>query len=158
FTLVRDLKVTRASMTAMAALMELPDEAAKLTPMKRLLVLAEASQYGAGDATDYDMLAPYAQAAMGRKDYLASATLISGMLANFPAIDEGRRKGGRDLLTQAYTRLGAAGGAVIDEKSPIAPLLSAALQLRLGDQKLAFETYLANQKLFDEHRAEAPID
>ncbi len=42
-----------------------------------------------------------------------------------------------------------AGGAVIDEKSPIAPLLSAALQLRLGDQKLAFETYLANQKLFD---------
>src|SRR5207249_4261431 len=59
---------------------------------------------------------------------------------------------------QAYTRLGAAGGAVIDEKSPIAPLLSAALQLRLGDQKLAFETYLANQKLFDEHKAEAPVD
>ncbi len=158
FTLVRDLKVMRASMIAMAALLELSDEAAKLTPMKRLLALAEASQYGAGDGTDYDMLAPFAQSAMGRKDYLASATLISGMLANFPAIDEGRRKAGRDLLTQAYTRLGAAGGAVIDEKSPIAPLLSAALQLRLGDQKLAFETYLANQKLFDEHRAEAPID
>ncbi len=109
-------------------------------------------------APTYDMLAPYAQAAMGRKDYLASATLVSGMLANFPDIDEGRRKPGRDMLTQAYTRLGAAGGAVIDEKSPIAPLLSAALQLRLGDQKLAFETYLANQKLFDEHRAEVPVD
>src|SRR5205807_5597540 len=95
---------------------------------------------------------------MGRKDYLGAATLMGGMLGHFPGLDEGRRKTGRDLLTQAYTRLGAAGGAVIDEKSPIAPLLSAALQLRLGDQKLAFETYLANQKLFDAHRTEVPVD
>jgi len=158
FTLVRDLKVMRASMIAQAALLELDDAAAKMPPMKRLLALSEASQFGAGDGTDFDMLAPYAQAAMGRKDYLAAATMISGMLANFSSLDEGRKKSGRELLTQAYTRLGAAGGAVIDEKSPIAPLLSAALQLRLGDQKLAFETYLANKKLFDEHRAEVPVD
>jgi TolA-binding protein len=159
FTLVRDLKVARASMVAQAALMELDDPTAKaLTPMKRLLLLSEASHFSAGDATDFDMLTSYAQAAMGRKDYLASATLVSGMLANILAIDEGRRKSGRDLLTQSYTRLGAAGGAVIDEKSPIAPLLSAALQLRLGDQKLAFDTYLANKKLFDDHRAEVPVD
>ncbi|OWK35637.1 tetratricopeptide repeat protein [Fimbriiglobus ruber] len=158
YTLVRDLNVTRASMVAAAALLELPDEAAKLPPMKRLLALSAVARLGAGDSTDFDMLSPYAQAAMGRKDYLGAATLVSGMLASLPSLDESRRKGGRDLLTQAYTRLGAAGGAVIDEKSPIAPLLSAALQLRLGDQKLAFETYLANQKLFDAHKAEAPVD
>ncbi|MCE9567709.1 MAG: tetratricopeptide repeat protein [Planctomycetes bacterium] len=157
YTLVRDLNIYRASMVAQAALLEL-DDAAKMPPMKRLLALSGATQLGYGDATDFDYLTPYAQAAMGRKDYMGAATLMSAMLGTFPGLDEGRRKGGRDLLTQAYTRLGAAGGAVIDEKSPIAPLLSAALQLRLGDQKLAFETYLANQKLFDEHRTEVPVD
>lgn len=157
FTLVRDLKVARASMVAQAALLELDDAAAKMPPMQRLLALSGATQLGAGDATDFDMLAPYAQAATARKDYLAAAALVSGMLGNLN-LDEGRRKTGRDLLTQAYTRLGAAGGAVIDETSPLAPLLSAALQLRLGDQKLAFDTYLANQKLFDQHRAEVPVD
>jgi TolA-binding protein len=157
FTIVRDLQIQRASMVAQAALLEL-DEAAKMPPMKRLLALSGAALLGSGDSTDFDYLAPYVQSAMGRKDYMGAATLMSSMLGTFPAIDEGRRKAGRDLLTQAYTRLGAAGGAVIDEKSPLAPLLSAALQLRLGDQKLAFETYLANQKLFDEHRAEVPVD
>ncbi|MFM8272808.1 MAG: tetratricopeptide repeat protein, partial [Gemmata sp.] len=157
YTLVRDLNVGRASMVARAALTEL-DDGGKEAPMKRLLALADATVYGYGDATDFDLLTPYVQAAMGRKDYMSAATLMSGMLGHFPGLDEGRRKSGRDLLTQAYTRLGAAGGAVIDEKSPIAPLLAAALQLRLGDQKLAFETYLANQKLFDEHRAEVPVD
>ena len=72
-------------MVAQAALLELDDPAAKLlSPMKRLLLLSEASQFAAGDATDFDMLASYAQAAMGRKDYLASATLVSGMLAHIP--------------------------------------------------------------------------
>lgn len=157
FTLVRDLNVNRSSMVGQAALAELDDPAAKVT-MKRLLALADTAVITYGDATDFDYLTPYAQAAMGRKDYLAAATIMGGLLGHHPTLDEGRRKTGRDLLTQAYTRLGAAGGAVIDEKSPIAPLLSAALQLRLGDQKLAFETYLANQKLFDEHRAEVPVD
>src|SRR5262249_51889679 len=85
------------------------------------------------------------------------SALVSGMLASCANIDEGRRKPGRDMVTQAYSRAGAA-GAAIDDKSPIAPLLQAALHLRLGDQKLAFDTYLANQKLFDEHRTEVPVD
>jgi TolA-binding protein len=157
FTLVRDLNIPRSSMVAQAALMEL-DDAAKMPPMQRLLALAQATVIGYGDPTDFDYLSNYAQAAMGRKDYMAAATLMGGMLGNFTGLDEGRKKAGRDVLTQAYTRLGAAGGAVIDEKSPIAPLLSAALQLRLGDQKLAFETYLANQKLFDDNRADVPVD
>lgn len=158
FTLVRDLNVNRASMVAQAALLELDDPAAKVPPMKRLLAYADATLLTYGDATDFDWLTPYVQAAMARKDYMAAATMTGCMLGNFPGLDEGRRKAGRELLTQAYTRLGAAGGAVIDEKSPIAPLLSAALQLRLGDSKLAFETYLANQKLFDQHRDEVPVD
>lgn len=159
FALIRDLDLPRASMLGIAALAELPDsEIAKLPPMRRLLALSAATQTSVGDAYDYDLLMPYAQAAMARKDYLAAATLLSGMLANCPGIDDGRKKAGRDLLTQAYTRLGASGAAVIDENSPIAPLLQAALQLRLGDSKLAFETYLAHQQLFDQHRAEVPID
>ncbi|MCZ2340910.1 MAG: tetratricopeptide repeat protein [Bacteroidales bacterium] len=159
FTLVRDLNLPRASMIAIPALAELPEsETAKLPAMKRLLVLADATQRAYGDTYDFDLLMNFTQAAMARKDYLPAATLLSGMLANCPNIDPGRKKSGRDLLTQAYTRLGAAGGAVIDENSPIAPLLQAALQLRLGDPKLAFDTYLAHQQLFDEHRAEVPID
>jgi TolA-binding protein len=156
FTLVRDLGVQRSAMIAQAALLEMDDPAKVAMP--RLLALADIPINSYGDATDFDHITPYVQAATGRKDYLAAATVMGGMLGHFAGLDEGRRKTGRDILTQAYTRLGAAGGAVIDEKSPIAPLLSAALQLRLGDQKLAFETYLANQKLFDEHRAEVPVD
>ncbi|MBM3982277.1 MAG: tetratricopeptide repeat protein [Planctomycetes bacterium] len=158
FTLVRDLNVNRSSMVAQAALVEVEDPAAKVSPMKRLLALADTAVITYGDATDFDYLTPYVQSALARKDYMAAATIMSGLLGHHPNLDEGRRKTGRDILTQAYTRLGAAGGAVIDEKSPIAPLLSAALQLRLGDQKLAFETYLGNQKLFDAHRAEVPVD
>ena len=157
FSLVRDLGIFRASMIAQTSLLELGDEL-KLPPMQRLLLYTAATRMGGTDSTDFDMLSPFVLAANARKDYIGSSTLISNMLANLPTIDEPRRKSGRDMLTQAYARLGASGGAVIDENSPIAPLLAAALQLRLGDQKLAFETYLANQKLFDAHRAEVPVD
>lgn len=158
FSLVRDMGVPRAAMTATAALMEILLEKDSLTPMERLVRLGEAPQLGYSDAADYDMLLPFVQAAMARKDYLAASTLTSGMLANFSAIDDARRKTARDILANAYTRLGAAAGALIDEASPIAPLLQAALQLRLGDTKLAFETYLAHRKLFDEHRTVVPVD
>ncbi|HEV3383313.1 MAG TPA: hypothetical protein VG097_00790, partial [Gemmata sp.] len=127
FTLVRDLNSLRSAMVAQAALLELEEPTTKMPPMKRLLALSEATMLAYGDSTDYDLLTPYVQAAMGRKDFMAAATLMSAALGTFPSLDESRRKSGRELLTQAYTRLGAAGGAVIDEKSPIAPLLSAAL-------------------------------
>ena len=38
------------------------------------------------------LLAPYVQAAMGRKDYLAAATLVGGALANLPGMDEGESR------------------------------------------------------------------
>lgn len=158
FTLVRDLGVLRASMAATVALLELAEEGDKTPPMARLVKLGRATQLGYSDVTDFELLMPYAHAAMGRKDYAAAAALASGVIANVTNIDDGRRKAVRELLTQAYTRIGASGGAVIDENSPIAPLLQAALQLRLGDSKLAFDTYLAHQKLFDEHRTDVPVD
>ena len=49
-------------------------------------------------------------------------------------------------------------GLTIDESSPIAPLLQSALYLRLGDERLALETYTANKALFDKHRGELPVD
>ena len=155
FTVIRDIDIRRPSQAAGLALLELPDN--KMTPMQRLLAISAATRLSYGDASDWDQMLPYAQAAMTRKDYVSAAALVSNMLASCPTIDEGRRKPGRDMVTQAYSRMGAA-GAAIDDKSPIAPLLQAALHLRLGDQKLAFDTYLANQKLFDQHRTEVPVD
>jgi TolA-binding protein len=154
FTVLRDLKL-RMSEVAALALLEQGEE--KQTPMQRLLALNAATRISGGDTTDWDQMFPYAQGAMTRKDYTAASALVGGMLANCRNIDEVRRKAGRDMVTQAYSRMGAA-GAAIDDKSPVAPLLQAALHLRLGDQKLAFDTYLANQKVFDTHRAEVPVD
>jgi TolA-binding protein len=156
YTLLRDLRIERPSASAAVALLELTDEQ-KMPPMKRLLALNEATLMSYGDHVDWDAMMGYAQTAMSRKDYLTSATILGGILANQPTVDEGRRKSGRDMLTQAYSRMGAAGSA-IDDKSPIAPLLQAGMHLRLGDNKLAFETYLANKKLFDDHKTEVPLD
>ena len=156
FTVLRDLELRRPSQVAALALLELTEDG-KLKPMQRLLAIAEATRVSYGDANDWDQMLSYAQAALTRKDYVTTATLVSGMLAACPTVDEGRRKTGRDMVTQAYSRMGAA-GAAIDDKSPIAPLLQAALHLRLGDEKLAFDTYLANLKLFDAHRADVPVD
>ena len=62
------------------------------------------------------------------------------MLSNLPQTDERRLKSVRDIVTQCYARMGSV-GLTIDEDSPIAPLLQAALYLRLGDEKLAYSTY-----------------
>jgi len=155
FTVLRDLKINRPSAVAAAALLELPEEG-KVSAMQRLLALNEATLLTYGDFQDWDAMMPYVQAAMTRKDYVTTASLVGSMLSNYN-IDDGRRKPGRDMLTQAYSRLGTA-GAAIDENSPIAPLLQAALHLRLGDEKLALEAYRANRKLFDDNRAEVPVD
>src|SRR5204863_803245 len=155
FTVLRDLKIYRPSALAAVALLELPDEG-KTSVMQRLLAMNEATLLTYGDFQDWDAMLPFVQAAMTRKDYVTTASLVGSMLSNY-AVDDGRRKPGRDMLTQAYSRLGTA-GAAIDENSPLAPLLQAALHLRLGDEKLALEAYQANRKLFDEHRTEVPID
>ncbi|MBL8826337.1 MAG: tetratricopeptide repeat protein [Planctomycetaceae bacterium] len=155
-TAVRDLQVPRPSGFAATALLDLtPPESLK--PMARLLAYQAVTTLVLNDSYDWDTLSSYVQGAMARKDYTAVATLSTGMLANIPNVDATRKKTGRDLVGQSYARMGAE-GLSIDESSPIAPLLQAALYLRLGDDRLAFDTYVSNRKLFDEHREQMPVD
>lgn len=156
FEVVRDMSVGHSQATARLALLEItPPES--MMPMERLLAYQLVSIQVGNDSSEWDILIPYAQAAMTRKDYPASATLVTGMLANISGADSKRKQSGRDVVGQSYARMGAA-GLSIDESSPIAALLQAALYLRLGDERLAFDSYVANQKLFDEHRNEMPVD
>jgi TolA-binding protein len=156
FTVVRDMRIPRTSATAHLALLELPPEK-ELTPLARLLEYQAATRMAYDDANSWDRLFGYAQAAMTRRDYTAVAALVGGMLSNIPAIDPPRQQAGRDMVAQSYARMGTV-GLSIDENSPIAPLLQAALYLRLGDTRLALDSYTANKQLFDEHRYELPVD
>ena len=86
-----------------------------------------------------------------------AAVLTTGMLANIPNVDEARKKIVRDLVTQALSRT-AGVGLTIDDSSPLAPLLQAAMYYRLGDERLAFDGYLANKTLFNDNRDQLPPD
>jgi TolA-binding protein/SOS-response transcriptional repressor LexA len=156
FEVVRDMGIGHSQATARLGLLELAAPES-MKPMDRLLAYQAVSTLVGNDSSEWDQLYPYAQAAMTRKDYPAAATLVTGMLANVTGADAKRKQSGRDVVGQSYARMGAA-GLSIDETSPIAPLLQAALYLRLGDERLAFDSYVANQKLFDEHRNEMPVD
>ena len=156
YTVVRDLRLHRPSAAATLALLELPIDK-PLSPTARLLAYQKVTGTVGNSTTDWDRLMPYVQSALTREDYMAAASLASGMLANITSVDEGRRKSGRNVVAQSYSRVGAV-GLTIDEDSPLAPLLQAALSLRLGDQELAIETYNANKALFDQHRDEVPAD
>jgi len=156
YSVIRDLRMGRPSAAAELALMELPPPQGQ-TPMGRLLACQLATTQVGADAGGWDRLMPYGQAAVARKDYLLATTLLSGMLVNVPQVDAPRKQQARDLITQSYSRIGGV-GLTIDEKSPVAPLLQAALYLRLGDNRMAYDTYAANLKLFDAHRNEVPHD
>ena len=156
YRVVRDLGPNEASALARLALLEI-DAAEAKSPIERLLACQETTRLVRNDGNGWNRLMPYAQAALGRKDYQAAATLLTGMLANVPNVDGKTKQAARDMVALCYGRMGAV-GLTIDESSPIAPLLKAALSLRLGDERLAFDTYLANRQLFDEHRTEAPVD
>lgn len=126
-------------------------------PIDRLLAVQAATRSVGDQYWGWDPLAPFAQAALARKDFVQSATLATGMLANIPSVDNNRKEKVRKLVSASYARMGAV-GLTIDETSPLAPLLQAALYLRLGDRRLAFEMYQANKPLFNEHRNELPVD
>lgn len=156
FAVVRDLNIGRPSAAAALALLELP-ASPEPKPMAKLLTCQNPTTWVGNDANDWDRLMVYGQSAMARKDYSVAATLLTGMLSNIPNVDAGRKQTGRELVGQSYARMGGA-GLSIDESSPIAPLLQAAMYLRLGDERLAFDSYTANRKLFDDHRLELPVD
>jgi TolA-binding protein len=159
FALVRDVNFDWGSSQAQIFHLEnmTPAELAQVTPMKRLLIIADAARKLPADSYRWDMLMTVAQQQVAAKDYVSAATLITGLLTNIPNVDEPRKATARNLVSQCYTRIGAV-GLTIDEKSPIAPLLQAAMYLRLGDERLAIEAYTANKKLFDDHRDEVPVD
>lgn len=144
--------------SAQAELMLLESEAPDARPaMQRALAWQNVTRWIPPDSHRWDQLMPFAQNAIKRKDYSIAATLLTGMLENLTSTDERRQEQGRSMIGQCYTRLGTV-GLTIDENSPIAPLLQAALYLRLGDERLALDTYVAHKALFDTHRDEVPAD
>ncbi|MHC4400809.1 MAG: tetratricopeptide repeat protein [Planctomycetota bacterium] len=156
FRVVHEVAPPEASAQARLALLEI-DKLEVDSLMQRLLAHQETTRMVRNDGNGWYRVLPYAQSALGRNDYQAAATLLTGMLANVPNVDRGRKAAARDLVAQCYARIGAV-GLTIDERSPIAPLLRAALSLRLGDERLAFDAYVANRPLFSRHYRETPVD
>ncbi len=155
YTLIKNLQCGRPSIMATLALLEASPPDAQ-PPMERLLTLQNVAEYGVWDQGLWDRYMPYAQSAMRRKDYSAGAALLTGMLS-YLQTDDGKRQAARDMVAQCYARMGGVGLA-IDENSPTAPLLQATMYLRLGDERLALDTFFANRKMFDEHMGELPVD
>ncbi len=123
----------------------------------RLLKLARATALVGNDWFDWDRVMPLAQSAMGKQDFISAVVLTTGMLAHISNVDENRKKAARDLATQSLSQMGGL-GLTVDDSSPMAPLLQAAMYYRLGDETLAFEAYLANKELFRENRNQLPPD
>jgi TolA-binding protein len=155
-TAIRDVQIYPASAGAALALLENQpvDPANK---MARLLELQKFTRLVGNEWYDWDRIGAFALSAVGKKDYVTSTVLATGMLANIPNVDEPRKKAIRELVTQSLARLGGV-GLTIDESSPLAPLMQAGLYFRLGDDRLAFDSYLANKALFDENRNQLPPD
>ena len=153
---IRDMEFDWPS--AQAELVLLESEAADARkPMDRALAWQRVARPLPPDSHRWDQLMPFAQGAVTRQEYGIAATLLTSMLENLNAANDQRKDQGRAMIGQCYTRLGTV-GLTIDENSPLAPLLQAALYLRLGDESLALEAYLANQALFQQHRDEVPVD
>jgi TolA-binding protein len=153
---IRDMEFDWPAAQAELILLEEEAEGTR-KPMERALAWQRVTRWIHPDSHRWDQLMPFAQNAIKRQDYSIAATLLTGMLENLTSANESRKEQGRAMIGQCYTRLGTV-GLTIDENSPIASLLQAALYLRLGDEGLALETYLANKTLFDEHRDEVPVD
>jgi len=153
---MRDLEAGRTSGSAHLALLEMEPDVDPV-PLARLLKYQQASRMVGNEWYDWDRLMLFAQAALTRQDFASGSTLLTGMLSNITNIDEGRRKAAREMAAQCFARMGTV-GFTIDDNSPIAPLMQAALYLRLGDDNLALETFRANKALFDKHRDEVPVD
>ena len=132
-------------------------ESADLTPMERLLAYQRPTVNLYHDATRWDQIMPLAQAAYTRGQFAETATLVTGMLSHLTGAGDARQQAGRDMVARCYAKIGSV-GLTIDETSPTAPLLQAALYLRLGDSRMAYDAYSAHRDLFDQHRDELPSD
>ena len=156
FSAIKSMDYAAPSAAASLALMELGvDESS--SKIERILAHQRATVMVDTNWNSWDGIFPFAQAAVTRREYIEAATIAAGLLANNQNVAENRQKAARDIVTQSYARLGSV-GLTIDEDSPIAPLLQAALYLRLGDEKLALASYDENRALFDQHRNSLPVD
>ena len=131
--------------------------------MQRLLRLMRITKASGGsqsinnDQTRWNTIRSYAQKAFEEKRYMDSATLLTGILAHVTSSSKESKDEGRSAILRAHSRMGAV-GLTIDENSPVAPLLQAALYLRLGDKDKALELYQDNAELFMEKRNDLPPD
>tara|TARA_Y100001934_G_scaffold82133_2_gene101859 strand:+ start:1126 stop:8880 length:7755 start_codon:yes stop_codon:yes gene_type:complete len=154
----RFVKLDLPLVSPIARLLLLNDEATPKPELMPMLLEYQQATYRSGDEyRGFDQLTQFARSAAANQQHVVATTIGTGILANFASVDENRRKAVRDLVSRSYTQIGEV-GLTIDEDSPIAPLLQAALYLRLGDQELAFDLYSENGDLFDEHRDQMPVD
>ncbi len=126
-------------------------------PIIRLQRLFRATKYTRNDQNRWNTLRSYSQKAFEQERYMASATLLTGALAHLSSVSKQSKSEGRSAILRAHSRMGAV-GLTIDEDSPMAPLLQAALYLRLGDREKALELYQENAGLFKKHRNDLPPD
>ena len=154
----RFVKLNLPMVSPIAQLLLLNDEEVQKPELMPMLLTYQQATYRSGDEyRGFDQLTQFARSAAAKQQHVVATTIGTGILANFSSVDENRRKAVRDLVSRSYTQIGEV-GLTIDEDSPIAPLLQAALYLRLGDQELAFDLYSENVDLFDEHREQMPVD
>ena len=125
--------------------------------MQRLLQLMRLTKTTNNDQSRWNSFRSFAQKAFEEKRYVASATLLTGVLSHVTNASKESKDEGRGAILRAHSRMGAV-GLTIDEDSPMAPLLQAALYLRLGDRDKALELYADNAELFKQHRNDLPPD
>ena len=152
YRIVRDLNLGRISAEAgMELLVDVPRTIDRLLQTQRLILMAD-SHY-----ESWKRIYPFAQSALAREDYTLAVAILNGLLNSIRSVGEAEMNDARTLLRKAYAKMGSM-SADIPSDSPIAPLLQVILHLRLGESDLAEIAYERNQKLFDAHRAELPIE
>jgi TolA-binding protein len=127
------------------------------TAIEQQLALQATTARAPRDAAAWDQLMAFVQQRLEAQDHQSAATTLAAMLEVFPQMAPDRRTLAQQMLGRSYARVAGAGLAV-DESQPFAPLLRAAMVLRLGDTALAWQTYEENQAMFDTHRDQLPTD
>lgn len=94
---------------------------------------------------------------LSRPNAGTASTMLRLLLKQSAQYAEEPRRQARTLLLATYQKFGEDLLAV-DERGPLAPLLRGAGYLRLGEEKLAWETYQTNAALFAQRVDEVPAE
>lgn len=151
------LAAMRAGRASAAAALEIAIDPDTPRHLDRLIDCYQATLLAGRHSQTWDWLRPRAQRAAAADDHAAAAAIYSGLLQNVGSSDGDQLEQARFELRQALTRLGGSGLEVAAD-SPLAPLMEIGLHLRLDDPAAAAETYRRHRELFDEHRAELPVE